>query len=103
MASSSVCLSSLLSLVRKPVIGFGTFQGNQEDVILRFLILLAKTLLPNKVLFTGFREMCLFWGDGGHQSTQDILGESLSSLSLRGSNCIMGLIPTPTSRGNLEG
>ena len=51
VASSSVCFSSLLSLVRKPVIGFGTFQGNQEDVILRFLILSAETLLPNKDVF----------------------------------------------------
>ena len=30
VASSSVCLSSLLSLVRKPVIGFGTFQGRKS-------------------------------------------------------------------------
>ena len=33
------------------MIGFGTFQGNQEDVILRFLILSAETLLPNKDVF----------------------------------------------------
>ena len=44
-----------------------------------------------------------FGGDGGHQSTHDILGESLSSLSFRGSICIMGLIPIPTLRGNFEG
>ena len=51
VASSSVCLSPPLSPVRRPVIGFGSYQGHQEYVILRSSILSAKTLLPNKGIF----------------------------------------------------
>lgn len=46
-----------------------------SDLKITILVTTAKTL-PNKVPFT-FQEMCLFWGGWGHQSTHNILGESL--------------------------
>lgn len=36
-----------------------------SDLKITILVTTAQTLLPNKVLFTGFREMCLFWGGWG--------------------------------------